>query len=76
MDFTIEADIYRSLCAVAKKWLLKERSKPVYWSLACQTALAEAEVGDEEKESDAIFVSFPLQEDALQVLGTKGLGLY
>lgn len=75
MDFTFEADIYRALCEVAQKGLLKERSKPVYWSWACQTALAEAEVEYEEKESDSIFVAFSLQEDALQALGVKELGL-
>lgn len=59
-----------------QKGLLKERSKPVYWSWACQTALAEAEVEYEEKESDSIFVAFPLQEDALQALGAQELGIH
>lgn len=68
MDFAFEAAIYRNLCAIAKKGLLKERSKPVYWSWAAKTALAEAEVEYEEKESDSIFVAFALQEDALNAL--------
>jgi isoleucyl-tRNA synthetase len=42
MDSKFEANIYRTLCAVAKKGLLIERSKPVYWSWAERTALAEA----------------------------------
>ncbi|TLD85619.1 isoleucine--tRNA ligase [Helicobacter sp. MIT 05-5294] len=75
MDFAFEAEIYKALCGVAKKGLLKERKKPVYWSWACQTALAEAEVEYEEKESDSIFVAFPLQEDALNALGAKDFGL-
>lgn len=71
MDFAFEADIYRALCAVAKKGLLKERNKPVYWSWAAQTALAEAEVEYEEKESDSIFVAFALKDDALKALDVK-----
>lgn len=71
MDFAFEAEIYKALCIIAKKGLLKERSKPVYWSWACQTALAEAEVEYAEKESDSIFVAFALKEDALQELGVK-----
>ncbi|PZT48960.1 isoleucine--tRNA ligase [Helicobacter valdiviensis] len=72
MEFAFEAEIYKALCEIAKKGLLKERSKPVYWSWACQTALAEAEVEYEEKESDSVYVSFPLQEDALKALGIEG----
>ncbi|WP_298691485.1 class I tRNA ligase family protein, partial [uncultured Sulfuricurvum sp.] len=34
MDSKFEANIYRTLCSVAKKGLLIERSKPVYWSWA------------------------------------------
>ncbi|MFW5990197.1 MAG: isoleucine--tRNA ligase, partial [Campylobacterales bacterium] len=68
MDFKFEADIFRALADIAKSGLLVERSKPVYWSWACTTALAEAEVEYEEKESDSIYVAFPLQSDALSVL--------
>lgn len=75
MDFAFESEIYKALCEVAKKGLLKERSKPVYWSWACQTALAEAEVEYEEKESDSVFVAFALKEDALTAIGAKELGL-
>ncbi|TLD83502.1 isoleucine--tRNA ligase [Helicobacter sp. MIT 11-5569] len=75
MDFAFEAEIYKALCEVAKKGLLKERSKPVYWSWACQTALAEAEVEYAEKESDSIFVAFNLQDDALNALNAKEYGI-
>ena len=75
MDFDFEAEIYKALCEIAKKGLLKERSKPVYWSWACQTALAEAEVEYQEKESDSIFVAFNLQEDALNAIGIKEYGI-
>ena len=58
MDFKFEANIYRELCAIAKQGLLIQRSKPVYWSWAAQTALAEAEVEHEDKVSPSIYVAF------------------
>ena len=64
MDFKFEANIYRTLCNVAKKGLLVERSKPVYWSWAERTALAEAEVEYEDKESHSIYVAFELSDEA------------
>ncbi len=64
MDYKFEANIYRTLCDVAKKGLLIERSKPVYWSWAERTALAEAEVEYEDKESHSIYVAFELDDEA------------
>ena len=58
MDFKFEANIYRELCEIAKQGLLIQRSKPVYWSWAAQTALAEAEVEHEDKLSPSIYVAF------------------
>jgi len=62
MDFKFEANIYRELIAIAKQGLLVQRSKPVYWSWAAQTALAEAEVEYEDKVSPSIFVAFKLKD--------------
>ena len=64
MDFRFEANIYRTLCSVAKKGLLIERSKPVFWSWAERTALAEAEVEYEDKEDYSMFVAFELSDEA------------
>lgn len=64
MKFKFEADIYRALCGVADKGLLVERSKPVYWSWAARSALAEAEVEYEDKEDYSIFVTFALSSEA------------
>lgn len=64
MDYKFEANIYRTLCSVAKKGLLVERSKPVFWSWAERTALAEAEVEYEDKEDYSIFVAFELSDEA------------
>ena len=71
MDFKFEANIYRELCAIANQGLLVQRSKPVYWSWAAQTALAEAEVEYEEKVSPSIFVAFKHEElDASVIIWT------
>jgi isoleucyl-tRNA synthetase len=72
MKFKFEADIYRALCGVAHQGLLIERSKPVYWSWAARSALAEAEVEYEDKEDYSIFVAFKLGEEAKARLGVSG----
>ena len=72
MDYRFEANIFRTLCDVAKKGLLIERSKPVFWSWAERTALAEAEVEYEDKEDYSIFIAFELNDDAKAKLGITG----
>ena len=72
MDYRFEANIYRTLCDVAKKGLLVERNKPVYWSWAERTALAEAEVEYEDKEDYSIYVAFELGDKAKEQLGHPG----
>jgi isoleucyl-tRNA synthetase len=71
MDFKFEANIYRELCTIAKQGLLVQRSKPVYWSWAAQTALAEAEVEYEDKISPSIFVAFKLSDEANSAVDTQ-----
>lgn len=71
MDYQLESEIYKELCRVAKAGLLIERKKPVFWSWAAQSALAEAEVEYEEKESDSIFVAFALDEASCKKLATS-----
>lgn len=68
MDYKFEANIYRTLCNVAKKGLLIERSKPVFWSWAERTALAEAEVEYEDKEDYSIFIAFELSSETKEKL--------
>ncbi len=68
MKYRFEADIYRVLIQVAKAGLLTQRSKPIFWSWAAKSALAEAEVEYKDKKSDSIFVAFPLQKNTLQAL--------
>ncbi|PHR71430.1 MAG: isoleucine--tRNA ligase [Arcobacter sp.] len=71
MDFKFEANIYRELCAIAKQGLLIQRSKPIYWSWAAQTALAEAEIEYEDKVSPSIYVAFKHEKlDASLIIWT------
>ena len=71
MDFKFEANIYKELIKIAKRGLLVERSKPVFWCMHDKTALAEAEVEYEDKEDYSIYVAFDLNEDSLEKLGLK-----
>ncbi len=58
MNFKQEADIVRSVGAIAKAGHIEPGLKPVNWCLDCGSALAEAEVEYEDKKSDAIDVGF------------------
>ncbi|MBR8465531.1 isoleucine--tRNA ligase [Campylobacter sp. faydin G-140] len=71
MKFEFEADIYKALCEIAKRGLIIERSKPVFWSWAARSALAEAEVEYADKEDYSIYVAFELDTDALSKLGVS-----
>lgn len=73
MDFAFEANIYRTLCEVAKKGLLSTRSKPIFWSWAARSALAEAEVEYKDKEDYSIFVGFTLSAESKRKLGLESL---
>jgi len=58
MDYQFEADIVRSLGKIIDKGHLHQGSKPVHWCLDCGSALAEAEVEYQDRESPAIDVMF------------------
>ena len=58
MAFKIEADEIRSLGRILDKGYLYQGLKPVNWCLDCGSALAEAEVEHEDKNSPAIDVAF------------------
>ncbi len=75
MDFEFEANIYKALAEIAKKGLLIERSKPVFWCMHDKTALAEAEVEYEDKEDYSIYVAFPLSDEANQKLNTQNASI-
>ena len=58
MDFRAEADIVRALARIVSNGHLYRGSKPVYWCIDCGSALAEAEVEYEDRDSLAIDVRF------------------
>jgi len=60
MDYDYEATIATELGNFMKSGNLYRGKKPVYWCYHCQTALAEAEVEYEDKQSPSIYVKFPL----------------
>ncbi len=71
MDFKFEANIYRTLCDIAERGLLIERHKPIFWSWAARTALADAEVEYQDKEDYSIYVNFKLSDEAKERLNIK-----
>lgn len=73
MDYHFEANIYRALVKIANQGLLIQRSKPIFWSWAARSALAEAEVEYKDKQSDSIFVAFPLESSAIKMLKIESL---
>ena len=60
MDFATEANIIRALGKIAENGHLQQGFKPVHWCTDCGSALAEAEVEYENKQSPAIDVKFNL----------------
>ena len=64
MDFDTEANIVRALGKIVKAGHLKKGSKPVYWCMDCSSALAEAEVEYQDKQSPMIDVGFPVVDSA------------
>ncbi|MEN9976701.1 MAG: hypothetical protein RIR36_861, partial [Bacteroidota bacterium] len=65
MDFKTEADIMRALGDIYKNGYLYQGSKPVHWCVDCGSALAEAEVEYEDKNSPAIDVGFKVADNAV-----------
>ncbi len=64
MDFKFEADIMRQLGRILDNGYLSQGLKPVHWCSDCGSALAEAEVEYEDKNSPAIDVAFPVADKA------------
>jgi isoleucyl-tRNA synthetase len=55
-----EADELRLFADIVEKGFVYRGKKPVYWSIPCRTALAEAEVEYHDHVSQSIFVKFPV----------------
>ncbi|EGV52796.1 isoleucine--tRNA ligase [endosymbiont of Riftia pachyptila] len=63
MDHRFEADIVRSLGRIVEQGHVHKGSKPVHWCTDCGSALAEAEVEYQNKDSFAIDVRFRVLEE-------------
>ncbi|MFN7140677.1 MAG: class I tRNA ligase family protein, partial [Limisphaerales bacterium] len=55
-----EADELRLFADIVEKGFVYRGKKPVYWSIPCRTALAEAEVEYADHISQSIYVKFPV----------------
>ncbi|HXI73693.1 MAG TPA: isoleucine--tRNA ligase [Verrucomicrobiae bacterium] len=55
-----EADELRLFADIVAKGFVYRGKKPVYWSIPCRTALAEAEVEYQDHVSQSVFVKFPV----------------
>ncbi len=55
-----EADELRLFADIVEKGFVYRGKKPVYWSIPCRTALAEAEVEYKDHVSPSIYVKFPV----------------
>ena len=61
-DKGYEAEELRMFADLVEKGFVYRGKKPVYWSIPCRTALAEAEVEYQDHVSQSIFVKFPVAE--------------
>ena len=55
-----EADELRLFADIVGRGFVYRGKKPVYWSIPCRTALAEAEVEYADHTSQSVFVKFPV----------------
>ncbi len=55
-----EADELRLFADIVEQGFVYRGKKPVYWSIPCRTALAEAEVEYQDHVSPSIYVKFPV----------------
>ena len=55
-----EADELRVFADIVEQGFVYRGKKPVYWSIPCRTALAEAEVEYKDHVSQSVYVKFPV----------------
>ncbi|MDR2778839.1 MAG: isoleucine--tRNA ligase [Puniceicoccales bacterium] len=71
MDPAYEECVLNFFADCVSQGLVYRSKKPVYWSIPCKTALAEAEVEYQEHVSPSIWVKFKLTDQALAFLKIK-----
>ena len=62
MDYKYQATILRELGRFVANGLVYKGKRPIHWCASCQTALAEAEVEYNDKESPSVYVRFKIQD--------------
>ncbi len=70
-DPAYEADILRTFSSFVEKGIVYRSKKPVYWSIPCATALAEAEIEYKDHTSSSIWVAFKLDEESNAKFGLQ-----
>ena len=60
MNGRYEAEILKTFASFVEQGLVYRSKKPVYWSIPCRTALAEAEIEYQDHTRPSIYVRFPL----------------
>ena len=68
MNPAYEAEILRTFADFVEKGLIYRSKKPIYWSIPCSTALAEAEIEYKDHVSPSIYVPFRLIDDDASVV--------
>lgn len=68
IDSDYEATELETLASFIEQGLVYRSKKPVYWSIPCATALAEAEIEYREHKSISIYVKLALSNEALTTL--------
>ena len=63
MTNAYEATIVREFCKFVETGSVYKGKKPVHWCPSCVTALAEAEVEYNDKESPSVFVKFEVDDE-------------
>lgn len=77
LDPQYEADILRTFSAFIDKGLVYRSKKPVYWSIPCETALAEAEIEYKDHVSPSIWVKFTIADTgSLKVEGNVSVVIW
>jgi isoleucyl-tRNA synthetase len=72
MDPAYEKVVIDFFADCVEQRLVYRGKKPVYWSIPCKTALAEAEIEYKNHASKSIWVKFKLDDDAVRKLGLSG----
>jgi isoleucyl-tRNA synthetase len=63
IDPEYEAEILRNLASYFRSGNIYKGKKPVFWCSDCGTALAEAEIEYEDRNSPSVYVKFPVISD-------------